>query len=54
MKVVEDIYTVAVEIQFARNVGGEVRYQYRQYDDKIDNTQDGRVHTTLATLFTKW
>lgn len=54
MKVVEDIYTAAVEIQFARNVGGEVRYQYRQYDDKIDSTQDGRVHTTLATLFTKW
>jgi len=54
MKVVEDIISAAAEVQFARNVGGEVRYQYRQYDDKIDSTQDGRVHTTLATLFIKW
>ncbi len=54
MKVVEDIYTAAVEMELTRNFGGEVRYQYRQYVDKIDSTQDGRVHTTLATLYTKW
>ncbi len=54
MKVVEDIYFVGVEIQFSRNTGGELRFQRRHYDDKINNTQDGRVDTTLAMLHVKW
>jgi hypothetical protein len=53
-RVVEDIYSAGLEIQFNRNAGGDVRYQHRQYDDQINNTQDGRVNTALATLYVKW
>jgi hypothetical protein len=53
-RVVEDIYTAGLEIQFSTNAGSEVRYQHRQYDDKLDNTQDGRVNTALATVYVKW
>jgi hypothetical protein len=54
MRVVEDIYTAGLEMQFSRNVGSELRYQHRHYDDKIDNTQDGRVDLALATLHVRW
>ena len=54
LNIVEDIYTVAAEIQIAKNIGSEVRYQFRQYIDKIDSMQDGKVQTTLATLYMKW
>ncbi len=54
IKVVEDIYTAGLEVQFNQNTGGEFRYQYRRYDDKIDNTQDGRVNTAMTTLYVKW
>jgi hypothetical protein len=53
-RVVENIYTAGLEIQLSRNAGSDVRYQHRQYDDKINNTQDGRVNTMLATLYVKW
>jgi hypothetical protein len=53
-RVVENIYTAGLEIQFSTNAGSEVRYQHRQYDDKLDNTQDGRVNTALATVYVKW
>jgi hypothetical protein len=54
LKVVEDIFTAAAEIQVSRSVGSEVRYQYREYNNKIDSTQNGRVQTTLAMLYMKW
>ena len=54
LKVVEDIYTAGLELQFGKNAGSEFRYQYRRYDDRIDDTQDGRVNTALATLYVKW
>ncbi len=54
IKVVEDILTAGLEVQFNQNTGGEFRYQYRHYDDQIDNTQDGRVNTAMTTLYVKW
>lgn len=54
LKVVEDIVTAGLEVQFNKNTGGEFRYQYRKYDDKIDNTQDGRVNIAMTTLYMKW
>jgi hypothetical protein len=54
LKVVEDIITAGLEVQFNKNTGGEFRYQYRKYDDKINNTQDGRVNTAMTTLYVKW
>ncbi len=54
LRVVEDIVTAGLQVQFNRNTGGEFRYQYRKYDDKINNTQDGRVNTAMTTLYVKW
>lgn len=54
LNVVEDIYTVGLEIEFTKDISGELRYQQRHYDDKIDNTQDGRVNSILATVSAKW
>lgn len=54
MKVVDDVYAAGIEMQLSRNVGSEIQYQYRNYDDQIDNSQDGKVHTLLATLSMKW
>jgi hypothetical protein len=54
LRVVEDIYTAGLELQISRNVGSELRYQHRHFDDKIDNAQDGRVDTALAALHVRW
>jgi hypothetical protein len=54
MKVVDSIYAAGIEMQLSRNVGGEIRYQYRKYDDQLDSSQDGTENTLLATLSMKW
>jgi hypothetical protein len=54
MKVVEDIYGASVVVQHSKHLGSELRFQQRQYDDQIDNTQDGKVSTILAFVSMKW
>ncbi len=54
MKVVDSVYSAGIEMAFSRDIDSEVRYQYRKYDDKLDNTQDGTEQTLLATLSMKW
>ncbi len=54
MKVIDSVYSAGIEMQHSRNVSSELRYQYRDYNDRIDNTQDGTVKTILATLSMKW
>lgn len=54
MKIIDTVYSAGIEIDVNRYVSGEVRYQYRHYDDEIDDAQDGRFQLTLATLFLKW
>ena len=54
LKVVENIYAAGVDAQLSKMVKGELRYQARRYDDKIDNTQDGRVDIALAALHVRW
>jgi hypothetical protein len=41
-------------MQLARNLSSELRYQYQNYDDRTDNSQDGWEKTLLATLSLKW
>jgi hypothetical protein len=53
-KVIDSVYAAGIEMELGRNVGGEIRYQYRQYDDQLDNAQDGTVKSLLATLSMKW
>ena len=54
LKVVETIYTAGMQAQFSKNISSELRYQHRIYTDKIDDTQDGKVSTILATVYVKW
>jgi len=52
--IVEDVFAAGLDMQFTKTLGSELRYQYRKYDDKSDDTQDGRVKTMLGTLSLKW
>jgi hypothetical protein len=54
LKVVDSVYAGGLEVQVTRNLGYELRYQYRSYDDQVDNVQDGRVKTVLGTASLKW
>jgi hypothetical protein len=54
MKVIEDIYGASVVAQHSKRLSSELRFQQRHYDDKIDDTQDGKVSTILAALSMKW
>jgi hypothetical protein len=54
LEVIEDIITAGVEWHWSKRFGGDFRYQYRHYDDRIDDTQDSRVNTALATLHVSW
>jgi hypothetical protein len=54
MKVVEDIYGASVAVQHSKYLSSELRFQQRHYDDQIDNTQDGKVSTVMATVSMKW
>ena len=54
MKVIDSTYAAGIETQHSKYVSSEIRYQYRRYDDQIDNAQDGTVKTILATLSMKW
>jgi len=54
MRVVEDYFAAAVETQHSKRLSSSLRYQLRRYDDKIDNTQDGKVSMIMATVLMKW
>jgi hypothetical protein len=54
MKIVEDIYGASVTVQHNKRLSSEFRFQQRQYDDQIDDTQDGKFSTLLAALSLKW
>ncbi len=54
LKVVEDIYAAGVEIALGKDIGTELRYQYREYNDKVDSANDGTTQIVLATMSVKW
>ncbi len=54
MKVIDSVYSVGLEMQHTRYIGSDLRYEYRDYDDRINNTQDGRMRQILASLSVKW
>ncbi len=54
LKVVEDIYAAGVEIALGKDIGTELRYQYREYNDKVDSSNDGTAQIVLATMSVKW
>ena len=54
MKVVDSVYAAGIEMQLGKNLGSDIRYQYRKYEDQIDSSQDGTENSLLATLSMKW
>jgi len=54
LRVVENTYAAGLETQHSKSISSELRYQLQHYDDKIDNTQDGRVSIVMATVAAKW
>jgi hypothetical protein len=54
LRVVEDTYTAGLELQHSKTISSELRYQQQHYDDKINNSQDGRVSIVMATVAAKW
>lgn len=54
LKVVETIYAAGLAAQVTKTVGAELRYSFRDYEDKLDATQDGKVQIIMATLSMKW
>jgi hypothetical protein len=54
MKVIDTVYSVGLEMQHTRYIGSDLRYEFRDYDDRINNTQDGRMRQILASLSVKW
>ncbi len=54
LKVVDTVYSIGLEMQHTRYIASDIRYEYRDYDDKLNNTQDGRMRQILASLSVKW
>jgi hypothetical protein len=54
LKATDTLYGASLETQHAKNMSSEIRYQFRRYDDVIDDAQDGTVKQVLATLSLKW
>lgn len=54
LKATDTLYAASVETQHAKYVSSEISYQFRSYDDEIDDEQDGTVKLVLATLSLKW
>lgn len=54
LKATDTLYSAGIETQHARHMSSEIRYQFRRYDDELDDEQDGTVKLVLATLFLKW
>jgi len=54
LRVLDTTYAAGLEIELSKLVSTKFRVQQQNFDDKIDNTQDSRVNTVLATLYVKW
>jgi hypothetical protein len=54
IKVVESVYAAGIELRYTKNFGTDLRYQFRDYDDQLDNEQDGTTQIALATLTFRW
>lgn len=54
LRTIESVYSAGVEMRLSRTMDSELRYQYRDYDDKLDNSLDGEVQTYLGTVSVKW
>jgi opacity protein-like surface antigen len=54
LKLDETVLGADVQLRYTKNVGTDFRYQYRNIDDILDNTQDGTNQVLIATLTYRW
>jgi hypothetical protein len=54
LKLDETVLGADVQLRYTKNVGTDFRYQYRNIDDILDNSQDGTNQVLIATLTYRW
>jgi len=54
IKVSDNELAAEIDVQLTKLLGYQVRYQRQEWDDKLDNSQDGTAETLLATLSLRW
>lgn len=54
LKLIETEVGGEVQVRYSKNVGTELRYRYRELDDRLDDAEDGTVQLILATLTVAW
>ncbi len=54
LKVYETEVSIWGEYEVAKGWWAGLRYEYNDFDDRIDDSYDGRVHITFLTVSKKW
>lgn len=54
IKVSDIVAAAEIDVQLSKLLGYQVRYQRQEWDDRLDNSQDGTVEMLLATLSLRW
>ncbi len=54
IKVSDNEVAAEIDVQLNKLLGYMVRYQRQEWDDKLDNSQDGTAEMLLATLSLRW
>jgi hypothetical protein len=54
LNVVDSTLSAEVQVKITKNVGTDLRYRYRNLDDRIDDAEDGTFQTIFAGLTMAW
>ncbi|HWR73140.1 MAG TPA: hypothetical protein VN604_08210 [Nitrospirota bacterium] len=54
IKLSDNEVAAEIDVQLTKLLGYQVRYQRQEWDDKLDNSQDGTAETLLASLSLRW
>lgn len=54
LSIVEDIFAAGIETALDKGIVAGLRYQYRKYNDRIEDANDGKTQIWLASMSVKW
>lgn len=54
LSVIESVYGAGLDVEHTKTLGTSLRYQFRQYDDRINDSGDGATQVAFATVRMKW
>lgn len=54
IKMMDNEVAAEIDVQLTKTLGYLVRYQRQEWDDKLDDSQDGTAQLLLATLSLRW